>query len=368
MEFIRTDAGARIVDALVGEAVMAPVRALIARVSDSGAPTLVSANAYERGGLNAIPAALAKLLGERLAFPFRTSVVQANIVSHTGADGYGRLARQARFDGDVDKDCEYVMVDDFIGQGGTLANLRGWIEKRGGNVVGAVALTGKPYSAKLSPSREQLRELRERHGPDFEKWWREHFGHTFDCLTQSECRYLARSPDVDTIRNRLAEAQQGGNGPAGARSPREQKRHIADLNVRLHDRFPDGPPAAPLRPVPAGWQGYDRPPEDDSTDTRHSVFDPRVSKSLTDSEPPRRRCVRAARRSASVVKPWVGKSNQIAMTSSVRWSTPIRPRRRFFHVSLCYRRGCIGDIARRRVPIGNRTPRGARRRPTRGVM
>ena len=119
MEFIRTDAGARIVDALVGEAVMAPVRDLIARVSDSdsGAPILVSANAYERGGLNAIPAALAKLLGERLAFPFRTSVVQANIVSHTGADGSGRLARQARFDGDVDKDREYVMVDDFIGQG-----------------------------------------------------------------------------------------------------------------------------------------------------------------------------------------------------------------------------------------------------------
>ena len=115
--------------ALVGEAVMAPVRDLIARVSDSGAPMPV------RGG-----GSLAKLLGERLAFPFRTSVVQANIVSHTGADGYGRLP-QARFDGDVDKDCEYVMVDDFIGQGGTLANLRGWIEKRGGNVVGAVALT-----------------------------------------------------------------------------------------------------------------------------------------------------------------------------------------------------------------------------------
>ena len=31
------------------------------------------------------------------------------------------------------------MVDDFIGQGGTLANPRGWIEKRGGNAVGAVA-------------------------------------------------------------------------------------------------------------------------------------------------------------------------------------------------------------------------------------
>ena len=55
-------AAANLVDALVGEAEMAQVRDLIVRVSDSGAPTLVSANAYERGGLNAIPAALAKLL------------------------------------------------------------------------------------------------------------------------------------------------------------------------------------------------------------------------------------------------------------------------------------------------------------------
>ena len=258
-------AAANLVDALVGEAEMAQVRDLIVRVSDSGAPTLVSANAYERGGLNAIPAALAKLLSERLAFPFRTSVVQTNIVSHTGADGYGRLARQARFDGDVDKDCEYAMVDDFIGQGGTLANLRGWIEKRGGNVVGAVALTGKPYSAKLNPSKEQLRELRERHGPNFEKWWREHLGHAFDCLTQSEARYLARSPDADTIRDKLAAAGRAGDRPGDARSPREQKRHIADLNARLHDRFPDGLPTAPLRPDPARWQGYVRPPEDDST-------------------------------------------------------------------------------------------------------
>ena len=85
---------------------------------------------------------MATLLSERLAAPFRTTVVQTNVASHTGADGYGRLARQARFDGDVEENCEYVMVDDFIGQGGTLANLRGWIESRGGRVVGAVALTG----------------------------------------------------------------------------------------------------------------------------------------------------------------------------------------------------------------------------------
>ena len=205
-------AAARLVRALVDETGIAAVRKMIAQISEGGIPTLISAHAYERQGVNAIPIALAKLLGERLRIAFEAAVVQANVVSHTGADGYGRLARQARFKGDVHKGRKYVMVDDFIGQGGTLANLRGWIEHQGGRVVGAVALTGKPYSAKLNPSGEQLYELRQKHGPDFEKWWQKRFGHSFDCLTQSEARYLARSPDVDTIRNRLAAAQQEGNG------------------------------------------------------------------------------------------------------------------------------------------------------------
>ena len=244
-------------------------------VSESGEPVLVCANAYERQGFNAIPAALAKLLSERLGAPFDTTVVQTNVVSHTGADGYGRLARQAVFEGKVQRGCEYVMVDDFIGQGGTLANLRGWIEKQGGKVVGAVALTGKPYSAKLNPSQEQLYELRQRHGSVLEQWWREHFGHAFDCLTQSEARYLARSPDVDTIRNRLAAAVREGGSQSHTRSPREQRQYIKDLKTHLKNRFPNGQPVS-LRPSPGRWQGYTRTQGTASVEIPQSVFDPRL--------------------------------------------------------------------------------------------
>jgi adenine/guanine phosphoribosyltransferase-like PRPP-binding protein len=42
-------------------------------------------------------------------------------VSHTGADGFSRLARQAQFAGSVQAGRRYVMVDDFVGMGGTLA-------------------------------------------------------------------------------------------------------------------------------------------------------------------------------------------------------------------------------------------------------
>ena len=269
-------AAAELVHALVDDAGVAAVRILTEAASAGRAPVLVGAHAYERDGFNAIPAALTRLLSERLDAPCDTGVVQTNVVGHTGADGYGLLARQATFEGEVKEGRKYVIVDDFIGQGGTLANLRGWVEKRGGAVVGAVALTGKPYSARLNPSQEQLHELREKHGSRFERWWREHFGHAFDCLTQSEARYLARSPDIDTIRDRLAAAMREGGFRHRRRSPREQSRYIESLTSRLADRFPDGPPRSPARPVPGRWRGYARPQASSPGSAPRPVFDPRL--------------------------------------------------------------------------------------------
>jgi hypothetical protein len=166
-------------------------------------PILVSAHAYEREGVNAIPEIFADELGQHLAWPVDNGVVQTNVVAHTGADGFSRLARQAEFDGSIQRGAEYVLVDDFVGMGGTLANLRGFIESQGGKVLAAVALTGKPHSAQLQLTTERLNELRHKHGTELEHWWQQHFGHAFDALTESEARYLVRTPDADTVRNRI---------------------------------------------------------------------------------------------------------------------------------------------------------------------
>ena len=91
---------------------------------------------------------------------------------------------------------------------------RGDIEATGGRVIAATALTGKPHSAALAPTAEQLALLRAKHGKELEIWWNERFGHGFDCLTQSEARYLERTQDADTVRNRIAEAEQTGNRAA----------------------------------------------------------------------------------------------------------------------------------------------------------
>jgi hypothetical protein len=178
-------------------------------------PVLVSAHALENQGVNAIPEVLADELGIRLGWPVDAGVVQINVVGHTGADGFSRLARQAQFDGTIVPGAEYVLADDFVGMGGTLANLRGFIESHGGKVLAAVALTGKPHSARLKLSATQLEELRNKHGKELEHWWQARFAHAFDALTESEARYLARTEDADTIRNRIAAAEQAGNRPGG---------------------------------------------------------------------------------------------------------------------------------------------------------
>ena len=109
------------------------------------APTLVSAHAYERDVVNAVPQAFADLLGRRLGWPVDDDILQVNVVSHTGANGWSRMAQPAAFDGEAEAGRSYLLVDDFLGMGGALANLRGHIESLGGVVLAATTLTGKTY-------------------------------------------------------------------------------------------------------------------------------------------------------------------------------------------------------------------------------
>ena len=184
------------------------IRQIIEKYGEAN-PLLTGVQAIEGASVNVIPQAMVAWLAKQAGFEMENSLVQINRVGHTKSSGWHRLAHQAQFDGDVQPGRAYLLVDDFIGQGGTFANLRALIEERGGRVIGAMALTGKAYSSKLALTNETLSALRVKYG-NFESWWREQFGFGFDALTESEGRYLLRAEDADTIRNRLAEAKQKG--------------------------------------------------------------------------------------------------------------------------------------------------------------
>jgi hypothetical protein len=170
-------------------------------------PILAGVTAVEAGSINEIPQAMVDLLVDRTGLLTAQDLVQTNRAGHTKAPGWVRMANQAIFDGPVESGASYWLLDDFVGQGGTFANLVGHIGSGGGRVIGLTALTGRSFSGKLALSGSTQAALRAKHG-GLENWWRENFGFGFEALTESEARYLLRAEDADTIRNRLAAAAQ----------------------------------------------------------------------------------------------------------------------------------------------------------------
>lgn len=172
-------------------------------------PMLMPVQAVEGVSVNQIPLAMSVFISMATRWRVNLDIVQANRVSHTKSSGWHRLANQALFVGKLMEGGSYLLIDDFIGQGGTFANIKGYIDANGGQTIGAIALGGKAYSARLSLSYETLTALREKY-EQLEPWWRNRFGFGFECLTESEGRYLLRAEDADTIRNRMAETAPEG--------------------------------------------------------------------------------------------------------------------------------------------------------------
>lgn len=195
------------------------VRRIMEQAGDS-TPTIVPVHAEEASGRNKIPLAFAEQLSAKTGWPVSTSVVQATRAKRTGADGFYRIANPPEFAGEIESGRDYLLLDDTLAQGGTIANLKAHIEAQGGNVVGATALTGKKYSAKLAPSKTNLNLLRSRHGDSLDRWLQDTVGYGYESLTNSEARYLAqvKGHDADSIRDRIATARSEAEQRADARA------------------------------------------------------------------------------------------------------------------------------------------------------
>ena len=75
---------------------------------------------------------------KELGLSVDTNIRQVNKVARTGKTIDHRLAFQPAFGGEVQQGKDYLIVDDTLAAGGTIASLKGYIENRGGKVVGGV--------------------------------------------------------------------------------------------------------------------------------------------------------------------------------------------------------------------------------------
>ena len=92
-------------------------------------------------GSNPIPLQMALTISDHTGWGIDTDIVQKNIAGHTGANNFTRFAYPTLFDGKVKEGQQYLIVDDHVSMGGTVANCRGHIEQNGGKVIGISSLT-----------------------------------------------------------------------------------------------------------------------------------------------------------------------------------------------------------------------------------
>ena len=211
-------AARKLVQSVLLDDAVAKVRAMIGDTR----PAIVPVSAEEAAGRNKIPLAAADELGSQLDLEVDVDIVQSTRSRRSGRDGMGRLANQPEFIGEVAAGQDYLIVDDTLTQGGTLAQLKTYIEANGGRVVGAFALGGKQYSAKMALAPETLSKVRDAYGA-IEDWWRDTLGFGFAGLTESEARYILNTKlSPDALRDRVAAARDEGRpGQAQGQAGRE---------------------------------------------------------------------------------------------------------------------------------------------------
>lgn len=186
---------------------------VLASVIAGRSATLLPVVAEEATGFNAIPDAMAQFLAHHLRTRFELDVeavagevVQTNKVGHTRALAFQRLVTPATFAGRVWRGENYVLVDDHVGLGGTLASLRGYVEGKGGIVIAMTTLTESREARRIALRPQTLNVLRERHGQELENLWQSQFQYGLDCLTEVEALNLCRQPSVAAIEDFLAKA------------------------------------------------------------------------------------------------------------------------------------------------------------------
>jgi hypothetical protein len=166
---------------------------------------------------NALPDAYVAHLENVLGGTVDTDIVQAARVGRTELKQFPRFLWQPRFEGGVRAGAPYIVADDVMTMGGTLAALRSHIVKGGGRVIAVTALAhAEGFDQPFAVREQTLSQLLDLYGNGLSELWKERIGHDPRFLTENEGQSLVRwglahadrerNERLQLLRDRLAEA------------------------------------------------------------------------------------------------------------------------------------------------------------------
>lgn len=168
---------------------------------------------------NALPVQYMGRLSVELEAEIDEQIVQKARVGRTKLRQFPRFLCQPCFDGVVRQDAAYILIDDVLTTGGTLAALRSHIIRNGGQVAAITTLAhGQGSDQPLALANATCNELYKGFGKEISGFWRKEIGHDAEHLTEAEGRILLKwrggdgpwDAPLQRLRDRLAEAAAKG--------------------------------------------------------------------------------------------------------------------------------------------------------------
>lgn len=162
-------------------------------------PILVAPALAPGENSNALALSYAKWLASDMEWEFSSSIYKARSAKRDFiTDPWYRIVAQPEFYGFVEPDRHYILVDDVFHMGGTLACLRGFIEKQGGHVIAVTTLGHGGFGNSFKLASAERLGLYDYVG--LNEALLEEMGYGIDCLTAPEGEVLLRCASVDEVR------------------------------------------------------------------------------------------------------------------------------------------------------------------------
>lgn len=175
-----------------------------------GTPIVVAPALLPEESQNVLARTYAKWVANQLHWESGDGIYQLKTMNRDFiSDGWFRIAHEPEFYGSVETGRAYLIADDVMTMGGTVASLRGFIESQGGTVFAITALASRNGGhAQISLAENTLSQLKSALDGELALAVSGELGYGVECLTEPEGRFLLRNcPSVDTFRTGISRAR-----------------------------------------------------------------------------------------------------------------------------------------------------------------
>jgi len=155
-------------------------------------------------GRNQLPLALA----QEIELPIWKEVQRTDRTPRKLLRAIQRLLHKPKFTGYIEKNTDYIIIDDIITQGGTVSSLREFVRTQGGKISAVVALAYAIGSHDITPTRENLFRYFFKFGEEVFILNDRGVAYRYEELTNSQVRYLLKFSSTKNIHNKIAKERE----------------------------------------------------------------------------------------------------------------------------------------------------------------